>query len=376
MGHNKSKINEQILADITFYPFNCMFSNIKLFVYGIGAFTKDHLDNTGPGFKSSFVYLIGAKKIKTLFVQEINEKNSSVKMYQNYNLVFTYIGNSPNNVWEKVGILSQHKGIDLFGITSPQVQSYIQKFRVPKCLPEEWIIEEKMKPLWEYHLRRFTLASTPWNEFFTKWYHETKTIIEITAALKAIYPSTHSFNEREMRAWRTMLTHAGCTNITPFNKGASPHEFWTKSSNPEADCNNLQFLYDSAFLKPIPKQYCSDVSEPTKPKSPWKIPLPHASGICPKRLALPELKNELTNRGIVYDNQNKRQKLIEMLDKELSQETLANVEEMLDVLKSKVEEGEIENSDLPKLPTIQGWITRYSAQLREKNAKTTLGVSN
>ncbi|CAJ0634852.1 4206_t:CDS:2, partial [Entrophospora sp. SA101] len=165
MGHNKSKINEQILADITFYPFNCMFSNIKLFVYGIGAFTKDHLDNTGPGFKSSFVYLIGAKKIKTLFVQEINEKNSSVKMYQNYNLVFTYIGNSPNNVWEKVGILSQHKGIDLFGITSPQVQSYIQKFR---------------------------------------------------------------------------------------------HEFWTKSSNPEADCNNLQFLYDSAFLKPIPKQYCSD----------------------------------------------------------------------------------------------------------------------
>ncbi|CAJ0846464.1 10415_t:CDS:2 [Entrophospora sp. SA101] len=197
MGHNKSKINEQILADITFYPFNCMFSNIKLFVYGIGAFTKDHLDNTGPGFKSSFVYLIGAKKIKTLFVQEINEKNSSVKMYQNYNLVFTYIGNSPNNVWEKVGILSQHKGIDLFGITSPQVQSYIQKFRVPKCLPEEWIIEEKMKPLWEYHLRRFTLASTPWNEFFTK-------------------------------------------------------------CNPEADCNNLQFLYDSAFLKPIPKQYCSD----------------------------------------------------------------------------------------------------------------------
>ncbi|CAJ0632002.1 10884_t:CDS:2, partial [Entrophospora sp. SA101] len=145
--------------------------------------------------------------------------------------------------------------------------------------------------------------------------------------------------------------------------------------------------------------------------------------ICPKRLALPELKNELTNRGIVYDNQNKRQKLIEMLDKELSQETLANVEvlglplrnrsmvhqeqeisplessefplvggwalkevqkygkkgggkQMLDVLKSKVEEGEIENSDLPKLPTIQGWITRYSAQLCEKNAKTTLGVSN
>ena len=34
-----------------------------------------------------------------------------------------------------------------------------------------------------------------------------------------------------------------------------------------------------------------------------------------------------------------------------------NSQEMLDVLKSKVEEGVIESSDLPRLPTIQGWIT-------------------
>src|SRR6266487_1760043 len=34
MGHNKPEINEQILADVTFHPFNCMFSNIQLFIYG------------------------------------------------------------------------------------------------------------------------------------------------------------------------------------------------------------------------------------------------------------------------------------------------------------------------------------------------------
>ena len=45
-----------------------------------------------------------------------------------------------------------------------------------------------------------------------------------------------------------------------------------------------------------------------------------------------------------------------------------DAQEMLDVLKLKVE-GEIENSDLPKLATIQGWITRYTAQLCEKNAQ-------
>jgi hypothetical protein len=53
-----------------------------------------------------------------------------------------------------------------------------------------------------------------------------------------------------------------------------------------------------------------------------------------------------------------------------------NAQEMLDVLKLKVEEGEIENSDLPKLTTIQGWITRYTVQLRERSAQTTLGVEN
>ncbi|CAJ0754034.1 11007_t:CDS:2, partial [Entrophospora sp. SA101] len=40
-------------------------------------------------------------------------------------------------------------------------------------------------------------------------------------------------------------------------------------------------------------------------------------------------------------------------------------QEMLDFLKLKVE-GEIEISDLPKLSTIQGWITQYTAQLCER----------
>jgi hypothetical protein len=45
-----------------------------------------------------------------------------------------------------------------------------------------------------------------------------------------------------------------------------------------------------------------------------------------------------------------------------------NAQDMLNVLESKVGE-EIKSSDLPKLQTIQGWITKYSAQLREKNAQ-------
>ena len=47
-------------------------------------------------------------------------------------------------------------------------------------------------------------------------------------------------------------------------------------------------------------------------------------GICPKRLPLQELTNELQNRKIDYGNQNKRRKLVEILDKELTYETLEN----------------------------------------------------
>ena len=47
-------------------------------------------------------------------------------------------------------------------------------------------------------------------------------------------------------------------------------------------------------------------------------------GLCPKRLPLQELTNELQNRKIDYENQNKRRKLVEILDKELTNETLEN----------------------------------------------------
>jgi hypothetical protein len=35
-----------------------------------------------------------------------------------------------------------------------------------------------------------------------------------------------------------------------------------------------------------------------------------------------------------------------------------------------------ESSDLPKLTTIQGWITRYSAQLRERSVQATVDIES
>lgn len=226
MGHDKAEINEQLLKDVIFCPFCCFNGKFWLFVYGIGISSDEQLYYAGSGFRSSFYYSIGAEKKRTLFVQEINEKNSTVKMYQNFELQFTYVGNSPNDVWQKVGILQEHKGVDLFGISHPQIQTFIQTLLIPKCLPEEWHIIDKMQALWNYHLRKYTIASIQWNEFFIKWYDEAKTVIEITTSLKKLYPPNYIIKEREMRAWRAMLNHAGCTDITPYTKEISPVSYF------------------------------------------------------------------------------------------------------------------------------------------------------
>ena len=42
---------------------------------------------------------------------------------------------------------------------------------------------------------------------------------------------------------------------------------------------------------------------------------------------------------------------------------------MLESLKRKVEEGELGEDEVPKLQTIHGWISRYSAQRRQKMAE-------
>ncbi|CAJ0841457.1 4742_t:CDS:2, partial [Entrophospora sp. SA101] len=488
--NSSAAIIHYINKDITFHPFNCIYDKFTIFIYGIGASSDDELYYAGPGFKS-FICKIGSKKKSTLFVQDIKNNNSTVKIYQDNNLMSTHVGSDPNDVWEKIGYLKNYKSIDWFGINQPQVQSFIQTMHIPKCLPEEWNNVNKMETLWNYYLRKCTLASVQWSEFFIKWQSEKNSVIKITDALKNLYPENHVFGDREIQAWQAMLSHAGCTNITPFSKSVSSVKIQegnditfaieniagTSVAHIEPNCvkgkeksttipgisnwfewswpiegDNAGYIQACAlpnlgnwvsfspahiqnFLKNEINQPSPQLSEPTKPKSPWKIAVPNASGIKPKRLLSKELKNELKSQGVEYENQNKRQKLIGMLEEELGHETLVNTEgshlrnpsmsneeqeiipvevsnfpltggwalkevqkygkkggeqcflagnidkgcrmsaqEMLDYLKLKMEEGEIESSDLPKLSTIQEWITRFTAQLCEKSAQATIGV--
>ncbi|CAG8740932.1 10259_t:CDS:2 [Funneliformis caledonium] len=97
MGHDKIEISEQLLKGVTFRLFVCFIRKFWLFVYGIGVFSEEQL-------------------------------------------------------YYAVSVLQEHKGIDLFGISHPQIQTFIQILLIPRYQSEEWHIINKMQALWNYHL--------------------------------------------------------------------------------------------------------------------------------------------------------------------------------------------------------------------------------
>ena len=49
---------------------------------------------------------------------------------------------------------------------------------------------------------------------------------------------------------------------------------------------------------------------------------------------------------------------------------------MIMELKKLVEEGEIQEEEVPEMKTIEGWITRYSASLRRESAEKRVAENN
>ncbi|RIA79191.1 hypothetical protein C1645_841306 [Glomus cerebriforme] len=74
MSHDKIEIREQLLRNVNFHPFCCFIGKFWLFVYGISISSDEQLYYAGP-----------------------DKKNSIVKMYQDFELKYTYIGNDPND---------------------------------------------------------------------------------------------------------------------------------------------------------------------------------------------------------------------------------------------------------------------------------------
>jgi hypothetical protein len=221
LGYDNMEINKRILEDIPFQPYTLTVDNLQIFVGMIGVSDRENLGYAGSGYASTFICKIGEKKIRTLFEQKIHQRHSSVTIYQDEKIKFSYSGKNPDEVWNKVGMLQNWDGKTLFGITHEKTQNIISNLRTPFCTINEWSNEILMSQLYKHHLYKFTPASTPWYEFLLNWKEQKCNVIELFSALEYIYPEEYQFKERELRAWKALLRSIGCTNITPFDKDIS-----------------------------------------------------------------------------------------------------------------------------------------------------------
>ncbi|GES91499.1 hypothetical protein GLOIN_2v1884984 [Rhizophagus clarus] len=230
-GFNNEEINKQLLDDVPFQPFILTVNNLQMFIGMIRVSDQESFEYAGPGYLLSFIYRISAKKIKTLFVQQIHQRYCSIK-----------------EVWEKIEVLRNWDGRNLFGINHKKTQNLINILQTPSCTVNEWNNEIMMTQLYKHHLYKFTPANTPWYEFLLNWKEHNCNIIELYSVLKNIYSEEYQFKERELRAWKALLCSIGCTNITPFEKDKSEKKFWSKTENPANDKHIFLYLYENNFL--------------------------------------------------------------------------------------------------------------------------------
>ncbi|CAJ0862113.1 2688_t:CDS:2, partial [Entrophospora sp. SA101] len=136
-------------------------------------------------------------------------------------------------------------GDELFGLKDPITQKKLTDHQKLTCTSKYWNNLNIMEPLYLYHLKSRTLADVNWYKLFKNWSLQSSNIIEIRSELSCIYPSDYIFNDREYRAWRSLIKAAVPLFII-FS------EFWTRNPNPSYDKETLFMLYDKGFLSPTP----------------------------------------------------------------------------------------------------------------------------
>ncbi|EXX52655.1 uncharacterized protein OCT59_014769 [Rhizophagus irregularis] len=216
----------------------------------MGTSSREKWHYAGSGFQSYLLHMYERKQ--SIFVSRIEEKKCIVKIYRESALIKQFKGATPDEVWEKTGQLKKFTGTQLYGLDNPITKNLIQQHRT-QCTLNDWNDEYILERLFDYHVKRRTLANANWKYFFTSWIKTENPIIELEPTLHAIYPKGYEFSERELSAWQTMLKAVGAINITPWLSEESKRQLWTKLPNKEADKVAFATLYKSGFLTSIPK---------------------------------------------------------------------------------------------------------------------------
>lgn len=219
MGFDQEIIVEQLLKDVQFQPFEFFVGRLRIVVFGIGISNSQEWNYAGEGYQSSFIYNVNKKIF--LYVQSFTAKKCILTVYEDNKLRKIICGKTPADVWSQVDYKPEFDANKLFGVDNEYTQALISELQIPSCTPGEWNDLPLLQQIFEYHLKKRTIADINWMGFIENWKNQQSEIIELRTSLMQLYGSEYQMNSREFCAWKSMLRHMGCVEITPYNKDQS-----------------------------------------------------------------------------------------------------------------------------------------------------------
>jgi hypothetical protein len=218
MGFDNSDVVEQLFSDVIFRPYTFNLGRLNIFVLGMGKSKKPEWNYAGDGYKS--IFQCNSNNVRSVYVQELEHEECTVQVFIDDAFAKLYNASDPNKVWLYIDRFSNYTGKVLFGLEYLYTQSCIEQVQIPSCTVLQWALEGVLENLYEYHLKKKT-RGIKWRDFFDNWLNQESSIIELRGAILDLYPHNHEISDREWRAWKAFIRHAGCTNINPFKKGES-----------------------------------------------------------------------------------------------------------------------------------------------------------
>ncbi|RHZ88329.1 hypothetical protein Glove_23g65 [Diversispora epigaea] len=114
------EIASQLLADVTFIPFQVKYENITLHIIKIGSSNNKEINYGGNGYIATFIHKVWGDQC--LVVQQIHENSFSITVYRNGIQREQVFDQSPEAVWKQMTIRQDNKPLELFGLCDPIVK--------------------------------------------------------------------------------------------------------------------------------------------------------------------------------------------------------------------------------------------------------------
>ncbi|CAB4430241.1 unnamed protein product [Rhizophagus irregularis] len=196
LGWQDEDIIHKLLGDVLFVPISIIIESLKIFIYGIGISSQVDWLNAGSGYKSSLIYKFNGNK-QAIYVSKIEEDKCILEIYQDNQMKKKFEGETPIAVWKKSELMKKYNGNLLFGLENSFVQTLIHqhKVKLPICFPKNWNDYSIMKQIYNYHLKRRTIANLNWHQLFLGWLEQESPIIELYSQLRILYPNNHKFSD-------------------------------------------------------------------------------------------------------------------------------------------------------------------------------------